>query len=164
MDWVRIRNKVPEFLKKYRYAILVVLIGLALMVVPGKKPEAVKPSRPAPSEPVSADTEQRLREILEQIQGAGTVEVLLTQAQGPQTVYQLDEEKNGENLRKNTVLVTGDDRNETGLIRQTSPPVWQGAVVVCQGADDQRVRLAVVEAVKCVTGLGADRISVLKMK
>ena len=92
------------------------------------------------------------------------MEVLLTESQGPQTVYQLDEEKSGENLRKNTVLVTGEDRNETGLIRQTSPPVWQGAVIVCQGADDRKVRLAVVEAVKCVTGLGADRISVLKMK
>jgi stage III sporulation protein AG len=36
--------------------------------------------------------------------------------------------------------------------------------VICQGAADPAVRLAVVEAVADATGLGADRISVLKMK
>jgi len=36
--------------------------------------------------------------------------------------------------------------------------------VVCQGADRAGVRLAVVDAVKSVTGLSSDRITVLKMK
>lgn len=35
--------------------------------------------------------------------------------------------------------------------------------MVCQGADNAAVRLAIVEAVSKVTGLGANRISVLKM-
>jgi hypothetical protein len=42
--------------------------------------------------------------------------------------------------------------------------VYQGAVVLCQGAADAAVRLAVVEAVSKATGLGADKICVLKMK
>ena len=33
-----------------------------------------------------------------------------------------------------------------------------GAAVVCQGADSVSVRLAVTEAMRCYTGLGADRI------
>ena len=36
-------------------------------------------------------------------------------------------------------------------------------VVLCQGADAPSVKLAIVEAVRCVTGLGADQISVQKM-
>jgi len=36
--------------------------------------------------------------------------------------------------------------------------------VVCQGADDPAVRLAVSQAVSSVTGISTDRISVLKMK
>ena len=63
-----------------------------------------------------------------------------------------------------TVLITGADREEYGLVRQVNPPVYKGAVVVCQGADDPKVQLAIVDAVSTVTGLGADRISVLKMK
>jgi stage III sporulation protein AG len=43
-------------------------------------------------------------------------------------------------------------------------PQYLGAIVVCQGADRSDVRLAIVEAVSALTGLGADKISVLKMK
>ena len=39
-----------------------------------------------------------------------------------------------------------------------------GAVVVCDGGDDAAVRLAVTQAVSAYTGLGSDRITVMKMK
>ena len=39
-----------------------------------------------------------------------------------------------------------------------------GAVVVCDGADAPTVRLYVTNAVMSYTGLGSDRISVIKMK
>jgi stage III sporulation protein AG len=63
-----------------------------------------------------------------------------------------------------TVIITDSSRNESGLIRQVNPPVYLGAIVLCQGGDRPSVRLAIVDAVSKVTGLGADRISVLKMK
>ncbi len=37
-----------------------------------------------------------------------------------------------------------------------------GAAVVCQGAESVTVRLAVTEAVRCYTGLGADKIVIFK--
>ena len=40
----------------------------------------------------------------------------------------------------------------------------EGAVVVCAGGDDAKVRLAVTRAVSAYTGLGSDRITVLKMR
>ena len=39
-----------------------------------------------------------------------------------------------------------------------------GCVVVCTGADSPAVRLDVTNAVAAYTGLGSDRISVMKMK
>ena len=66
--------------------------------------------------------------------------------------------------KTDTVTVTDAQRNESGLIRQVNPPVYKGAVIVCQGADNAAVRLAIVDAVGKATGLGADKISVLKMK
>lgn len=39
-----------------------------------------------------------------------------------------------------------------------------GAVILCQGADAAEVRLHIVEAVSAFTGLGSNRILVLKMK
>ena len=41
---------------------------------------------------------------------------------------------------------------------------FAGAIVVCQGADNAEVRLRIVEAVSAYTGLGSNRIMVLKMK
>ena len=66
--------------------------------------------------------------------------------------------------RKSTVLISGDNRAENGLLRQRNPPVYLGAIVLCQGADKASIRLAIVEAVTDATGLGSDRITVLKMK
>ena len=43
-------------------------------------------------------------------------------------------------------------------------PVFRGAVVLCDGADDASVRLSVTQAVSTVCGIGADKVTVLKMK
>ena len=39
-----------------------------------------------------------------------------------------------------------------------------GAVVVCTGADSPEVRLGVTQAVAAYTGLGSDKITILKME
>lgn len=39
-----------------------------------------------------------------------------------------------------------------------------GAVVVCQGADDASVCLRISRAVRCYTGLGADKVEIFKME
>ena len=88
--------------------------------------------------------------------------MLLTEASGCDTIYQVDENRNQSNL--DTVIVTNGQREEIGLIKQIIPPEYRGAVVVCQGADHAAVRLTVVEAVRSVTGLSSDNITVLKMK
>ena len=38
----------------------------------------------------------------------------------------------------------------------------KGAAVVCQGADSATTRLAITDAVRCYTGLGADQIVIFK--
>ena len=49
-------------------------------------------------------------------------------------------------------------------MQQKLSPVYQGAIILCQGADSPSVRLAITQAVSKVTGLPTDRIAVLKMK
>ena len=98
---------------------------------------------------------------------AKTVQVLLTESAGEMTVYQTDRDEGGGSdgaLRADTVIITDSNRAQSGLVQQILPPKYQGAIIVCQGGDSPAVRLAIVEAVCKVTGLGADRVSVLKMK
>ena len=61
-------------------------------------------------------------------------------------------------------VIRGENGKESGLVQRVDPPKYLGAVIVCQGADKAAVKLAIVEAVSKATGLGADQISVLKMK
>ena len=156
------KQRINALFGKYKYPVLVVLVGLGLMLLPGRtEPE----STAAVAETVSApDLETRLAAILSQIDGVGRVQVLLTEESGREILYQTDSQTETDRRTEDTVLVEDADRTETGLIRQTLEPKYRGAVVLCQGADNPTVRLAIVEAVRCVTGLGADKISVLSMK
>lgn len=169
MDTVGLRDRFIEFSKKYKYAVIIVLVGVILMCLPGKK-DTTKPveTQAAKSVTVQPSLSESLEQILAQIKGAGRVKVLLTESRGAETLYQVDEDVNtnadSSAIRRDVVLVTGADRTQQGLIRQVNPPGYLGAVVVCDGADNAGVRFSVVEAVKSVTGLGADHITVLKMK
>lgn len=168
MDRIELKEKVIGFLKKHAYVLLILGVGLVLMMIPSQKEkQTVQPVIQEQKESILS-LEQRLSQILCNVAGAGEVQVMLSVATGEETLYQTDDnystasESNTE--RQDTVTVTDSDRNETGLVRQINPPVYLGAIVVCEGADSPSVCLAIVEAVAGVTGIGADKISVLKMK
>ena len=148
------RIKVIAWLQKYRYVLLILLVGIGLMLLPAQKEPAQIPEE----EPAKKGMEARLEAILSRIEGAGRVAVLLTESGGEEILYQTD--GNG----GDTVLITDGQRSEQGLIRTRNPPVYRGAIVVCGGAGSASVRLAIVEAVADVTGLGTDKITVLKME
>ena len=149
-----------QYIKKYQYIFLVILLGIFLMLLPDKTEQNQETVRIQETAPV--DLESELSRILSQIQGVGRAEVLLTEESGKNVIYQSDTAQNQGNL--DTVIIRDGNRVETGLVKQILPPVYKGAVVVCQGADSAVVRLNVVEAVKSVTGLASDCITVLKMK
>ena len=159
------KQRINALFGKYKYPILVALVGLGLMLLPSEQ----EPNAPTePPRTVEHSLEDKLEALLGQIQGAGQVSVLLTEKEGSQTLYQTDSQTDaddsGSRRTDDTVLIEDENRTESGLVRQTLGPVYRGAVILCQGADDPSVKLAVVEAVRCVTGLGADQISVQKMK
>lgn len=160
-------DRIISVCSKYRYVLLIFLVGVCLMLLPAgekneKEPEAIRQAIAEES------LESRLAAILSQMEGVGKTQVLLTIAAGEQTLYVQDENQStgsdSGTYRSETILVTGTDREEGGLVRQVLPPTYQGAIVVCQGGGSAAVRLAVVEAVSKATGLSADKITVLKMK
>lgn len=167
MDWVKIREKAGEAFHKYKYVLLILALGLFLMWLPdsGKDPPEEVTETVAAEE---TDLTSELEQILSQIDGAGKVRVMLTEAAGEEVYYQTDDDQSAsedsDSYRSDTVIISDAERAQSGLVRKVDPPTYRGAIVVCQGADRPSVQLAIVEAVANVTGLGADRISVLKMK
>lgn len=169
MEIKKVTGKLQELMNKYKYAIIVLVIGLALMLMPGKQAKQQKTEMIAPTATGQKTlTEDSLVQILQSVEGAGKVKVLLSIGAGEETVYQTDMEvsSNGDSDDQTikTVIITDSQRSESGLIRQVNPAAYKGAIVVCQGADSPAVRLAVTQAVAKITGLGTDSICVLKMQ
>ena len=162
-------EKLVLFLKKYKFVALILLLGLVFMLIPNTRSAEKKvPQTNTSAEKEEITFEEKLAEILNQIDGAGKVRVMLTISEGEEIVFQTDEDlstgSDTSDRKIDTVTVTDAQKNQSGLIRKVNPPVYRGAIIVCQGADDPVVKLAVTEAVARITGIGTNCISVLKMK
>lgn len=167
MDMKQWTEKIPKWFHRYRYPIVILLVGLVLLTIPGRKETEIQQDAQQ-SNTQLPDIAQQLAQILGQMEGVGKVKVMLTVAEGETMLYHSDEDiSTGDttsSVRKETIIINDSDRNQQALVTQILPPKYKGAVIVCQGADIPTVKLAVVEAVSKATGLGADQISVLKMK
>lgn len=150
-----------KWLGKYKYLVLVLLVGVGLMLIPSQNETDVSQVTAEEAYVETDSVSAELEDILSNIKGAGKVRVMLTVKMGEQTIYQTDTPATD---RQDTVIITGDDRSQSGLIQQVISPVYRGAIVLCQGADSASVCLAIKEAVSKVTGLDTSQISVLKMK
>ncbi|HIQ67631.1 MAG TPA: hypothetical protein IAB74_03870 [Candidatus Faecousia excrementigallinarum] len=157
-------------MKKYKYPVILLCIGMILMGLPsfsGEKKPAAGETAAVPTSP-EPSVQEELEQILKSIYGAGDVQVMLTISQGEKTMYQTDVvsgiTENSQDTDTDTVIVSDGEGGEQGLVQQKLSPVYQGAIILCQGADSPSVRLAITQAVSKVTGLPTDRIAVLKMK
>ena len=153
------RERCAAWLRKNRLVVLLALLGSLLLLWPtGSRRETVK-TETAVSGFSLAETEEKLEALLGKINGAGAVDVMLTLADGGEAVYQVDETVRDEGREEQTVLA-----DKAPVLVQTRQPRFQGAVVVCEGAGDAAVRLALTEAVSALTGLSAERISIVQWK
>ncbi len=165
-------KKILAGLKKYKYAVLVLLLGVALMLLPfGKKeeaPEAEVQEDTLTDEAYAQTLEQRLEDMLCQVSGAGQVRVMLTLQTGSRTEYQTDtqisdSETQSQEERKTVILSEG-SAYDKAAVSAVQYPRFQGALILCQGADQSTVRLSLVNAVAALTGLSSGQITVIKMK
>lgn len=170
MDITIIRSKLSSWVKKYKYVVIVLGLGIIFMMLPAgaEKSEDAPIVEPEQKNTQLEMTEEQLEDVLSKIEGAGRVDVLLTYASGERTVFHTDErsssDENSQSREYETVVITGSNRTEEPLVAQIMAPQYLGAVIVCQGAENPTVRLAVSDAVSKATGLRTDRISILKMK
>lgn len=165
--------KIAELWKKYRYAALIILLGVLLMLIPTTKKTGAKQQTATinAEETFSLEeTEKRMEAILGQIEGVGRLRIMLTLSSGPQLQLASDLDRTGDGGvgdgrdRRETVTINRGSGYQEVIVTKQIYPVYRGAVVVCQGAGNSAVRLAVTEAVSALTGLSADKITVVKWK
>lgn len=161
-------------LAKYKYVLIVLLAGLVCLAWPEREtaPPALTEEAEEPSERQEVrQLQEEMEAILGRIQGVGELRLMLTLDRSASKALAQDgtlsysgEPAAPEDYSRSTsnlVLSRSGSGDSVVVIHETYPQ-FRGALVVCQGGGDPAVRLAVIEAVSALTGLGSDRISVVK--
>lgn len=163
-DW---RARLAQW-KSYRYAALVLLLGVVLMLLPTSSEDADT----APSAQTwesgqydRAAVQEEMEAILSAIDGVGALRLMLSVEDGAQRrlAESSTTSRGGEDYqerREPLVLSRGSGTQEV-VVTGSSAPRYLGALVVCEGAGSASVRLAVTEAVAVLTALPSDRITVV---
>lgn len=160
-------EKIWKALERYKYVLLLLAAGAALLLWPtGEGAEPPKAAASAQQEDFDlAALEEKLSRTLSQVEGAGKVTVTLTVKSGMEQVPVTDRSTSSgerENRVEEKTVVVNTGSGQEAVVRLQRSPVFQGALVVCEGAGQAEVRLAMTQAVSALTGLGADRITVCK--
>lgn len=157
------KEKGREVLEKYRYAVLVLVLGVVLLLLPAQGAEPKQEREETPETEFQLEEfEARLEAVLSRVEGAGETRVILTLNGGSRQVLAQDQQRDEGGGAATTVVVGKGSGMQEVVSLQTLAPSFRGALVVCPGGGDPQVRLRLMEAVSALTGLGADRISVCR--
>ncbi|MBE5956049.1 MAG: stage III sporulation protein AG [Lachnospiraceae bacterium] len=184
--------KMKEMIRQIGYIRLVLLlvcgIFLILVSIPEKKEELTGKENDD-NQPVTdykndendifvEKMENRLAEILEMIDGAGRVNVMITLAASSEAIVNKDQiyeeeadRENSENgkentktIRKEETILSEKEGDLNPYIVKTMEPVIEGVIIVMEGGDNSFVASAVTEAVQALFPVEAHKIKVLKME
>jgi stage III sporulation protein AG len=147
-------DKLREVFKKIQPGtgiLLLALLGVVFLTLPDGKEN--KSSEIEPPGFSLEEQEKKIGDALRNIEGVGEVAVTLSLRGGV--------ERDFSESADSSYYSTGGGRK---VERRYLYPEYLGAVVICEGGDRDRVRLEVTRAVSSLTGLGSDRITVLKMR
>lgn len=184
------KNKVPNFLI---ICLSLVLIGILAMIAndffknsnistssanTNKAEESI--SKSSSTQYYETVEENRLKEILEAINGVGRVNVMVTIEGSEEQVPAVNvndstsdtQEKDNTGGTRNTkqqnngstVVLSSDGSKSTPLIIKTYKPKVVGVVVVAEGAKDTYIQNQIREAVTRAFNVKADKVSVYPMK
>ena len=139
-DAKRKLTKPLELLGRYKYVLLVVALGAALLAWPGTggagaspAPETTPETGPAAGREDLAETERAMEEILCKISGVGMVDVMLTLHSGGELVLAQDTSLrySGPTQNPDSYERTSDTVSGTGgvVVTQEKYPLYRGALV-----------------------------------
>ena len=143
--------------------------------------QAEEESTKTTAQEYTQQVEKSLTELIGNINGAGSVKVLVTLERNTQYVYATEEKKttqstqdqaanatvkNQENDSRETkyILVKGADGSQQALAVTQVEPIVKGVVVVCEGGNQPAVQKDIIDAVTTALNLSSARVCVIKAK
>ena len=127
----------------------------------------------------SNNLEQRLEEILGNINGVGNVKVFINYSESSETVAMYNENsktsvteetdtsggvrKVEETDSQKEIVYQEDSGNKTPIVQKTIEPKIEGAIITAKGASDINIKTSIIQAVEAATGLATHKIQVFEM-
>ena len=124
----------------------------------------------------TTELENKLSATLSQIEGAGSVSVMITLDGSSQLIlaYETESKSNttdnttssGTSTKTNnttansTPIIINSNSQSTPLVLSEIMPDVKGVVVVCEGANNIRVKLNILEAVQALLGVSSSQIEI----
>lgn len=159
------------------------LIGLSECGLGNPKTDALPSGAESGTQSYARELERRLLRVLQEMEGVGRVEILITMEGSGESVYATEEKEQGgsqsnysaggealqsiqnsHSSEQNYLLVENQDGKRQALLVSRSEPQVKGVIVICDGADQPAVCQAVTEAVKTVLHITSNRVYVAKAK
>ena len=175
---IKLKEVFIEFSKNKKNIVLLVCAVLALLLLVVSEftnNESTEKNEKTSSYVSSAsyieEQEEKLKELLETIDGAGQVEVMITLESCYENVYLKDknlktESGNGdfkEESDETYIMAKTSSNTQEGVIIKVYEPVVKGVAVVATGGDSEKVKMAIIETVSAVFNIDSTNISVEKM-
>lgn len=175
-------KQLEEIIKDEKKLKVIVICGLILIallflweLLPEKKEKETTPGSQKggtiTTEEYTTQLEQKVKQMVEGIEGAGRVEIMLTLESGKETVYQSDVKRqtnkisNDGNYQQDTqetiVLVEGDNGRKQALVQTERMPAVQGVVVLCDGAENIQVQKRIIEALTTAFSIPSTQVAVV---
>lgn len=161
-------TRAVETLKQYRFAAAAVLVGMVLMLLPSETGEAESTDCVDMEEKFDrVAIQNEMETILRTVDGVGELQLMLTVDSGTrrelaQDITAESDSSNRTKKESETVIIGKNSGSREAIVTRSVYPCYVGALVVCEGGGSASVRLAVTEAVRVLTGLPSDKISVLR--
>lgn len=155
--------------KKVTFAVAVAFLGLILILMSEITPSEKNHGEPKDNSTISEQNlEERLTRLLENIDGAGTVEVMITYESTSEQVFAKDIDENSvtnsgnEYKIKSEYIIIKDSGKEGGLLKKELYPKIRGVAVVCDGANDNVIKQQITETISALFDINSTRISVAR--
>lgn len=176
----RIKDKLGKLFRSAERTRLLILLGLISMgMIFCSELFSVSKSQEGPTLPVCQQEvfsseayiqsmEQRLREILSQIDGVGECSVMVTLKESSRRIFASEDKTSQEksdgrfdlSSEKRLVLLEDKSGAEYPVVETTLSPQIKGVMIVCKGAKSAKVCQQVTEAVTTVLGIRSIQVCV----
>lgn len=145
MKWIFSYGKLKEYIKGDKRIKLILILGVTVIIliafsgISGKKSETVSTASIGELSQYERKLEERLSDILSEIEGVGNIRVMIT----------LDTSEESEYGKSKDMLLS------------VKAPEVRGVIVVCDGGDNVIIKEKITSAVSGVFRISTTRISVI---